>query len=285
MSQQRRRIPLRIATQPLWAHRLRVEAGRYLLYATAIAGLLASARYAIAPPRPSNAAAVVPAATPDPAAAGLAVLFARRYLTWNAARPGASADAIAALTGSALEPAAGIVLPPAGEQSVRWAEVVQERESQPGVRVYTVAAETDSTGIVYLTVAIAHRSGGPLAVDGYPAFVGPPATRPAIAAKGREVGNPALETVVVRALRNYLAGASGDLAADLVPGAPVAPPPNPLSLLTVQGIDWAPVGSSVDVTVTAQDAQGAQYTLTYELDVAVVQGRWEVAAVQTDPDT
>ncbi|HEX3510528.1 MAG TPA: hypothetical protein VHT27_05445 [Solirubrobacteraceae bacterium] len=176
------------------------------------------------------------------------------------------------------------MLPAAGAQSVRWAEVVQEREPQAGVRVFTVAAQTDSAGLVYLTVPVSHPRASPLALDGYPAFVGPPAGGPATLPKLKAVGNPGLETVVVRALRNYLAGAAGDLAADLVPGARVATPPNPLTLLTVQAVDWAPVGSSVQATVTAQDAQGAQYTLTYELDVAVVQGRWEVAAVQTDPD-
>ena len=35
----------------------------------------------------------------------------------------------------------------------------------------------------------------------------------------------------------------------------------------------------------AQDARGARYTLAYELDVAEVAGRWEVAAIQMDPDT
>jgi hypothetical protein len=36
--------------------------------------------------------------------------------------------------------------------------------------------------------------------------------------------------------------------------------------------------------VQAQNARGARYTLAYELDVARVQGRWEVSAIQTDPD-
>jgi hypothetical protein len=36
--------------------------------------------------------------------------------------------------------------------------------------------------------------------------------------------------------------------------------------------------------VQAQDARGARYTLAYELDVARVQGRWEVSAIQTNPD-
>jgi hypothetical protein len=37
-------------------------------------------------------------------------------------------------------------------------------------------------------------------------------------------------------------------------------------------------------TVAAQDARGVRYTLAYELDVLREQGRWEVSAVQMDPD-
>jgi hypothetical protein len=36
--------------------------------------------------------------------------------------------------------------------------------------------------------------------------------------------------------------------------------------------------------VQARDARNVQYTLAYEIDVALVGGRWEVSAVQTDPN-
>jgi hypothetical protein len=36
--------------------------------------------------------------------------------------------------------------------------------------------------------------------------------------------------------------------------------------------------------VQAEDGRGARYTLEYELDVTVTQGRWEVSAIQMDPD-
>jgi hypothetical protein len=41
----------------------------------------------------------------------------------------------------------------------------------------------------------------------------------------------------------------------------------------------------VIAVVQARDARSVQYTLAYELDVAVVGGRWEVSAVQTDPSS
>ena len=53
----------------------------------------------------------------------------------------------------------------------------------------------------------------------------------------------------------------------------------------MQRLDWAPGAGAVLAVVQAQDARGARYTLAYELDVARVQGRWEVSAIQMDPDT
>ncbi len=52
----------------------------------------------------------------------------------------------------------------------------------------------------------------------------------------------------------------------------------------MQRLDWAPEGSAVLATVQAQDGRGARYTLAYELDVVREQGRWEISAVQVDPD-
>jgi len=80
------------------------------------------------------------------------------------------------------------------------------------------------------------------------------------------------------------AASAGELEADLTGGARVSLPSMPLSLESVQRLDWAPEGSSVLAVVQAQDGRGVQYTLAYELDVAREQGRWEVSAVQTDPD-
>jgi len=53
---------------------------------------------------------------------------------------------------------------------------------------------------------------------------------------------------------------------------------------SMQRLDWSPGGGAVIALVQAQDGRGAQYTLAYELDVTREQGRWEVSAVQMDPD-
>ena len=98
------------------------------------------------------------------------------------------------------------------------------------------------------------------------------------------MSEPALSTVVERALRNYLAGSPSELAADLAPGARVSLPGIELALQSLQSLQWAPGAGAVLALVQAQDQRGASYTLAYELDVLRAQGRWEVSAIQMDPD-
>jgi hypothetical protein len=258
---------------------------RYLLYATCVAGLLASARFAISPPRSiASRSRTQSVALPDLAARGYATLFARRYLTWEAARPAVSESALTSIAGSALQLDAGLTLPPSGEQRVLWAEVVQEREPAPARHVYTVAAQTDTAGLLYLTVTVAREQNGRLALAGYPAFVGAPASEPAeLPVASTEVDEPALAVVVERALRNYLAASQEELSADLAVGARVAVPTASLTLLSVSRLTWSADRRSVLAVVRAQDARGAQYTLGYEADVEELHGRWELSAIQVDP--
>jgi hypothetical protein len=270
----------------MWRIRLARELPRYLLCTLTLAGILASMRFAVAPPTPRvvrDGRATL--AQPDRAAEGYATLFARRYLTWSAPE-GSQAEAgrLAPFFDEGSEGAA-LGLPVSGEQHVQWAEVVQAREAQAGVHVYTVAAQTDTGGLVYLTVPVARGSDRVLRLSGYPALVGAPAARASSGAPHlREVGDAALATVVERALRNYLAGSAGELAADLTSDARVSPPPLELTLESVQSVDWSADGSSVVEVVKAQDRRGVQYTLAYELDVVRQQGRWEVAAIEMDPN-
>jgi hypothetical protein len=276
---------------PLWRVRLVRELPRVLLLGVALAGLAASARYAIAPPRPpAPVRARLQAPSRDLAAEGFAQLFARRYLTWEANDPEAHQRALAAYLGEGMEPGAGLAPPAAGEERVLWTEVVQERTGAPGeLRVYTVAAQTDTDGLVYLAVSVARAGGGggELELAGYPAFVGAPAAGPGLGEGDlREVSDPALRTVVERALRNYLADSPAELAADLTSAARVSPPAQALSLESVQRLDYSLEGGrALSATVQAQDARGARYALAYTLDVDRVAGRWEIDAIQMDPDT
>jgi hypothetical protein len=280
------RARVTVVTRPLWRIRLARETPRYLLCALSATGLVASARFAIAPPHPAARAPASPSSRPaDPAAQGYAVLFARRYLTWNGAEPQASQKALEPFAGPAMELGAGLRLPPGGQERVEWVEVVQEREPAAGEHVYTVAAQTDTAGLLYLSVSVVRAAEGRLALAGYPAFVGAPASAPAqLSARLQEVGDPTLATVVERALRNYLAGSASELAADLASGARVSLPQLALRLESVEHLDWAPGAGSVLASVQAEDGRGVQYTLGYELDVAREGGRWEISAVQMDPD-
>jgi hypothetical protein len=287
------RVVLAITRRPLW--RIRLERGlpRYVLYALALAGLLASVRFALDPPRTALPASLLRRPAPeDLAAEGFATLFARAYLTWEAQRPEAREHALAPFVGSGMDADAGLQ-PPVGSgsqsnQQVQWTQVVQQREPLPGEIVYTVAAQTNTVGLLYLTVSVLDQPGGRLALAGYPAFVGPPSSGPAQTDPGgrlREVSEPALSVVVERTLRNYLADSPSELAADLAPGARVSLPGIELALESLQSLRWAAGAGAVIALVQAQDQRGAQYTLAYELDVLRTQGRWEVAAIQVNPDS
>ena len=183
-----------IARRPLWRIRLARGLPRYVVYVLALAGALASARFALDPPRAALPAALLrrPAAE-DLAAEGFATLFARAYLTWEAQHPEAREHALAPFVGPGIDGDAGLQPPAGGEQRVQWTQVVQQRSPQAGEIVYTVAADTDTAGLLYLTVSILRKPGGELALAGYPAFVGPPASGPAqTGADGRlrEVSDP-----------------------------------------------------------------------------------------------
>jgi hypothetical protein len=274
-----------ISTSSMWQLRLRRGFPRYLLAVTALSGLAASARFAIAPPRP-RAARQAPAATEvDGAAEAYAVLFARRYLSWNSAEPLSSSRGLQPFLGDGAQANIAVQLPSNGTESVAWAEVVQAREPQRGAHVYTVAAQTDVAGLLYLTVGVTRLASGALSLTGAPAFVGPPASVVEQAPRRlRVVEDPTLEVVVRRALTNYLAGAPGELASDLTSGARVSLPAKPLTLREMGKLGWVPGGGTVLAPVQASDGRGAEYTLAYEVDVVETQGRWEISAVQMDPD-
>jgi hypothetical protein len=267
--------------------RLARELPRYLLQALALVCLLASARFAIAPPRPVPMRATTSgSATDGRAAEGFATLFARAYLDWNSSDPEAHRLALAPFVGGWMEPEAGLQPPETGEQQVLWTQVVQARPVASGEQLYTVAAQTDTAGLLYLSVGVVREADGALALAGYPAFVGAPmSTTAAAPAHLREVEEPALATVVTRALRNYLARAESELDADLAAGAHVSLPDQTLALQSLDSLDWSSSGRSVLATLRASDERGTQYTLAYELGVRLSAGRWEISAIQTNPDS
>jgi hypothetical protein len=201
-----------------------------------------------------------------------ALQFARAYLSYDAARPGLRARALAPyIRGAQLEPGAGLT-PTRGRQLVRWVEVASDQRALAGGRVITVAASVSDQRLpLYLAVTVEHPRGGPLQLLGYPSLVGAPSIATTAAPQPREpVSDPALSEVVDRVLRNYLAGAAPDLKADLAADAEVTLPTRRLGLLEVQQLVWlgAPGSGAVLATLTASDSGGTTYTLTYELGIA-----------------
>jgi len=277
----------RVSVSTRSVRRLRLTAGltRHLVRAAAVAGLLASARYAILPPPTPRAPTVAPA-TSDPAAEGFAALFARRYLTWDTGHPEEHQAAMAPFMGADSDADAGLRLPVSGSETVSSAQVVQSRLSAGTGHAYTVAVQTDRSGLLYLSVTVQRTGDGQLRLAGYPALVGAPFTgRSSAGADERltDVPDPTLTAVVGRALTNYLAASTTNLAADLTSDARVAPPGMTLTLTRVLWVKWAPGGGAVIALVQADDPQAVGYTLRYELDVSQIDGRWEIGAVQMDP--
>lgn len=200
-----------------------------------------------------------------------ALQFTRAYLSYDAARPGLRARALAPyIRGSGLAPGAGLT-PTRGRQLVRWVEVASDQRALAGGRVITVAASVSGQRLpLYLAIGVQHPRGGPLQLLGYPSLVGAPSIATTSAPPPREpVSEPALSEVVDRVLRNYLAGDVPDLKADLATEAEVTLPTRRLRLLEVQQVVWlgAPGSGAVLATLTASDSGGVTYTLTYELGI------------------
>jgi hypothetical protein len=275
-----------VTARPLWLVRLGPRVARALVALVAVSGCAAAVRAVVAPPRPSIVRAVT-VAPDDLSEQGFASLFARLYLTWTAADPTAHQQEMAPFAASGVDPDVGLTPPATGSETVLWTEAVQSRAGPLGERIYTVAAQTDATGLQYLAVPVTRRADGRLALGGYPAFVGAPASAPFedVSASLPQLADPSLAVVVTRALRNYLSDAGSNLAADLTAAARVAVPRQPMALTDVVSLRWSSGDRSVLAQVQATDPRGTQYTLTYELAVLREQSRWEVSAIEIDPDS
>lgn len=275
-----------IATSRRSLRRLRAarQVARVILLALAVAGIAASARMLLAPPRPVVRA--TPAPQGDRAAEAVAAAFARAYLTLDGARPDGSRARLAALTGDQAAAALDADAPPLVRQRVRWVDAVAVALEPGRRRVVTVAADTDRLGLVHLAVTVARGADGSLRVEGPPALVGGAVVAAADAdpdARAQEVDDPGMREVARRALENYLAGAARNLAADLTAAARVTLPDPPMRLVRMVALRWSVPGRVVAAAVEATDTDGVRYALRYELGVARAEDRWEIAAIGTDP--
>lgn len=248
--------------------RLRASAPRYV--AVAVVGLLLilGLRSIISPPQPASAPILE---TADAPSQSFALQFARAYLTYDAKRPAERNQALAALLPTSVDRGAG-VFPESGRQRVLWTNIASDQPALVGGRVITVAAGVSTQSEpVYLAIPVRHPPDGSVSLAGYPSFVGAPLvdTR-AGASSYDEVSDQAVEEVVERVMRNYLAGSATNLKADLTDEAYITLPTVFLQMETVEQLVWLGGAGSgaVLVTLMASDANRVTYTLTYEVGLA-----------------
>jgi len=269
--------------------RFRTNLPRYVLYAVAVVAIVRAVLPNPSGPQPKPAP-IRPATGTDLPAQSLAVQFTQAYLSYDAADPQQRARALTALVGqnsSALNPAAGVVLPISGSDRVTSAQAVSERPAAGGT-AYTVQADTTTDGVVYLAVTVASH-GDALRLVGEPALVGPPDVAAAVqdpASQGdQQVSDGAVSTVVQRALTNFLKGNQQNLQSDLTTGASVTVPTMALSRIQIGQIDWLTQGRSVGVNVQASDRSGATYSLHYtvglERQASPGGSRWFVSGINS----
>lgn len=218
----------------------------------------------------------------DLAAAGYATEFARAYLTYSIARPDARTEALSPFTNSMLDNEAGVT--PEGNQTVSWAEPMQEQTQPGGGEVVTVAAQTSNTAAPqYLAVPVVRDAGGALAIANYPSFVGPPTVAQGYEGSSQEpVTDPNLTAMVTRVVTNYLDDDALDLAADLAPGAKVSLPTVSLTVQHVTNVTWAHQTDTVQVDVQARNSAGTTFSLAYLIGVADHE-RWYATSIAVNP--
>lgn len=216
----------------------------------------------------------------DLAAEGFAEAFARAYLTWDASRPQVHEQQVSAFTSDALERGAGLQAPARGAQTVTWTAAIRDEPRPRGLRLITVAAET-SKSPYYVSVAVQRDRRGSMAISRYPALVGAPPVASNLGSLDEPpVENAQLESVVRRALANYLGRQATNLRADLDPRAVVALPPTALRVGSIDTPAWV-APDRVIAEVRAEQG-GATWMLSYELGV-VKRERWYVRSIEADP--
>ncbi|MFF4282898.1 conjugal transfer protein [Streptomyces kronopolitis] len=190
-----------------------------------------------------------------------------------------------------------VPLPEFGGRPPRVAQVraVRSVPVGPGAWSVTVAVDLDGKQPAYFSVPVVGGGRGQaesFVVSAAPARVGGPPARkvPASPYTAEVTPGSALSTTARQFLSAYLGG-SDDAERYLAPHAVL--PPLGSSYAAVRAERVTSIGSAdgavgrqgqevrVRVQVTARDARGAQWPLTYALRLAARDGRWEVLAVES----
>jgi Conjugative transposon protein TcpC len=270
----------RVITRSLRTMRLQAGVIRALALGAVAILSIAGLRSILSPAPAPAVSRPTQAPTLDQGTEAFAEAFARAYLSWTGSDSAQREEALKPFLANGLDSNGGLT-PGSASESVQWTDVVGERPYGDQTLV-TVAAQT-SNGLTYLSVPVARDSHGFMFIASYPAFVGPPATDTTASLPDQpQVSDTSLQTVVARAVTNYLAGNQANLLADLTPRALVSLPPRHLTVTSSQPATWVIPGSRVAIEVSANDARGNSWTFTYELDVQK-SDRWYVQSIQVDP--
>ena len=264
--------------------RLLARAPRLLAITVAVVLALAGSRVVVFGAPAAKIQRVYEPSSNDVGAEGFAEAFARAYLSWSGSQDVEVYDqSLAAYNPQfAADPGAQ---PSSHPEQVTWSRVVQDEPSAlNGSRIVTVELQlSPRERTCYLAVPVNRAPSGALSITTWPSFVGPPAVQSAPAQPSlATVTDSSLITVVTRAITNYLADDQNELQADLAPGAQITFPAQQLEVsgppVSVQST--GPGG--VLITIRATDAQGASYTLAYEVGVVLTE-RWYVDSIEVIP--
>jgi hypothetical protein len=265
--------------------------GRALLWLLVLVLLLRGLASVLEPRDPARVAPAsrpAPVPWPDDDARAFAADFARAYLSYSPARPDASASAVRAFASPEL---ADSIAPEydgkAPAQSVVSVTVARTATLDARHALITVAATIDGADATrYLTVPVARDVAGGLVVSDLPSFAAAPgrasleqqATEPVPVAE-----RAAIEPVVSRFLRAYLAGDASGLEYLVPAGVRISAPALRYELLDVTSLSLAAPASGRErvalAEVRVRDRRGGRvFSLLYRLRL-VQRDRWYVAAV------
>jgi len=230
---------------------------------------------------------------PDDEARAFAVEFARTYLSYSPRHPGRYARELLPFVSPQVTSSVVPRFAHRGSRQVVQNAVVARAVSASDDRaLITIAASVVSRGVTtrYLTVPVARDARGGLVVFALPSFSAPPARGEVQLPDPEPLSGSdtaAMQDVLTRFLRAFLAGRSADLGYFVPPGTRIDAVSQRYELAGVDSVEQLGAGGGrrrvVLVSVRARDVRSrAVYALRYELRL-VRRDRWYVAAVNATP--
>jgi hypothetical protein len=230
---------------------------------------------------------------PDDEARAFAVEFARTYLSYSPRHPGRYERQLLPFASPQMTSSIVPRFARRGSRQVVQNTVVARAASVgDGRALITVATSVVGRDVTtrYLTVPVARDAHGGLVVFDLPSFSAPPAHSDVQLDDPEPLSGsdaPAMQDVLTRFLRAFLAGRSADLDYFAPPGARIDALAQRYELAGVDSVEQLAAGSDrqrdVLVSVRARDVRSrAVYALRYELRL-VRRDRWYVAAVNATP--